>query len=289
MRIPLGFVVLSSLVLHGWAEDAAEPGEVAPVPETKPPYEVIESRTERVLREEPAPLPDMSPVQKEIGITVEQVVNPGLPDPAPAPAASAPDPEKLAAFRAMMAARPRPVFIMLSATVYDHECTLLRWHPNGRPDLEMNAWSNIDFELLAGRTRFSHNGTEYHLFLGLGREDSAARRRLAERLGRPYTPPVLPDLPPDETPGYVVTQGDATDAAATAPITALHEFFAANTALLQAEYEARLLARSEREAYLRAHPPEPKDITVRFWQRENQVARPGAATTEPTSPTTAQP
>jgi hypothetical protein len=233
----------------------------------------------------------MTPVRKEISITVDEVADPKIPDPPP-PAVVAPDPEKLAAFRARMAARPKPVFIMLSATVYDHECTLLRWHPNGRRDLEMTAWSNIDFELLGGRSRFSRNGTEYHLFLGLGREDTAARRRLAERLGRPYTPPSpppVPELPPDETPAFIVTKGDATDAAATAPVTAMHEFFAENSALLQAEYEARLLARSEREAYLRAHPPEPKDITVRFWQRENQVARPGAATTEPTSPTTAQP
>lgn len=234
--------------------DALAPGDGVPA--------VLQSRVKRIEREEPPPLAGMQPIRKIVTATIQRVEP--VPPPEPPAAIPAPDPEALARFRAMAAKRPKPVFIVLSATVYDKENTLLRWHRNGRTDPAMTAWSNVDFELLRGRTRFTHNGTDYYLFMGMGRENTAARRRLVERLGKTYTPPAIPALPPDETPAFVVTKGDAADHAATAPITALHEYFSANSATLKAQQAARERARIEYEAYIRAHPPQPQDVLIRY-------------------------
>lgn len=235
-----------------------------------PEFEVLESRTERVVREEPAPLPDMQPVRKAVDVTVDVVKDPKIPEPEePAPAAI--DPEKAAAFRARMAARPRPVFLNLSAVVYDHECTRLRWRAKGAqgtPGTEYEAWSNVDWELLAGHGRIVHEGVEYQLFIALILEDPAARRRLAARFGKPYVPPPVPELPPDETPAFVVTQGDPADVTATASISALHAYFGEHRMDLVAAREARKEAQRQREAELRAHPPEPEDVHIRIWKKE---------------------
>jgi hypothetical protein len=233
-------------------------------------YQIIRRRVETVEAEEPAPLAGMIPVRKRISITVDEVADPHLPAPVPPPEAVQPDPQALAAFRAKMALRPKPVFIHLSATVYDRDNTLLRWFPNGQQDKEMVAWSNVDFNLLAGNGRFIHNGKDYYLLFGMGNENSTFRRRAAERFGKPYTPPAIPPLPPDEDPGFVVIKGDAADAVAMEPITVLHDIFRADPAKFKAEYEAREAARKEYEAWLRAHPPEPQDIHLRVWEIEGE-------------------
>jgi len=233
-------------------------------------YQVLRRRVETVETEEPAPLAGMTPVRKRISITVDEVADPHLPAPAPPPEAVQPDPQALAAFRAKMALRPKPVFIHLSATVYDGESTLLRWFPNGKQDEEMVAWSNIDFNLLAGEGRFTRNGKDYQLFFGLSNDNSTFRRLAARRLGNPYTPPAIPPLPPDDDPAFVVIKGNAADAAAMEPITVLHDIFRADPAKFKAEYEAREAARKEHEAWLRAHPPEPQDIHLRVWEIEGE-------------------
>lgn len=243
------------------AQDEAAANETAQ-PQPPPAPVVLSTRIKRIEREEPAPLPDMKAIRKTVTVTIQRVEP--VPEPEPPAAIPAPDPEALARFREMAAKRQKPVFIMLSATVYDNENTLLRWHPNGRSDLEMTAWSNVNFEFLRGRSRFTHYGTDYYLFMGMGHESTGARRRTAERLGKPFTPPVIPALPPDETPAFVVTNGDAADHAATAPITALHEYFDANSATLMAEWAACEQSRIEYEAYIRAHPPEPQDVLIRY-------------------------
>ncbi len=284
--LPLWFA--TSVVLLADSSPPATPEDGLPE------FEVLESRTERVLREEPAPLPDMKPVKKVVDVTVDVVKDPKIPEPQePAPATI--DPEKAAALRALMAARPRPVFLNLSAMVYDHECTLLRWRVMGTQGtrgtqrtrviqgtqvpqvpqvtqvtqgIEYEAWSNIDWELLCGQGKLTHNGVEYNLFASLFLYDTAVLRRRAVRLGTPYVPPQIPDLPPDETPAFVVTKGDAADAAATAPITALHEYFTAHRAELVAALDARKEAQRQREAELRANPPEPEDVHIRIWKKE---------------------
>lgn len=230
-------------------------------PQSQPEPVILSTRIRRIEREEPPPLPDMKPVRGLVTATIQRVEP--VPAPQPPAARPAPGPEASARFRELASRRPRPVFVMLSATVYDGENTQLRWHLNGMPDSEMTAWSNVDFELLRGRDRFNFNGTDYHFFMLVGRGSTAARQRLAARLGKTHTPPAIPGLPPDETPAFVVTKG-AADPAATAPITALHEYFRVNSAALKAERAARERARIEYEAHIRAHPPQPQDVLIRY-------------------------
>ena len=39
-------------------------------------------------------------------------------------------------------------------------------------------------------------------------------------------------------------------------------------------YAERSKAEAERRAYLLAHPPVPKDVTIHFWQRDHPVGMP---------------
>lgn len=266
---PLRFVPFL-LALCGFVS-AQITGDGPPAPVTPggepPEFEVLESRTEKALREEPAPLPDMEPVRKVVDVTVQVVKDPQLPEPAETGPVAA-DPERAAELRARLAARQRTVFLSLSAAVHDHEATLLRWWPRGNRGPQYTAWSNVDWELLAGHGKIVHEGVEYQLFIGLHLEDSAARRRLAERFGKPYVPVPIPALPPDETAAFVVTEGDAADTAATAAITALHGYFQAHRQELVAARDARKEAQRQREAQLRANPPEPENVHLRIWKRE---------------------
>jgi hypothetical protein len=276
MKRVLAFSFFLSSLLEGQTADNSLSVQVAEQPAPSPAdatnYQVLRRRVETVEAEEPAPLAGMTPVRKLISITVDEVADPHFPAPAPAPPPEAvqPDPEAVAAFRARMALRPKPVFIHLSATVYDRENTLLRWFPNGQQDKEMVAWSNIDFNLLAGNDRFNYNGKDYYLLFDMGSENSTFRRRAAERFGKTYTPPAIPPLPPDENPAFVVIKGNPADAAAMEPITVLHDIFRADPAKFKADYEAREAAQKEHEAWLRAHPPEPQDIHLRVWEIESE-------------------
>jgi hypothetical protein len=233
-----------------------------------PDFEVLRTDTRSVLKEEPAPLPGMIPVRKVITETVEVVADPQLP-------IQKPEPEKPVRIlseeeRAALRARHRAVIpVMLSATVYDHKRTMLRWFPNGVKGGEMIAWSAVDFNVFGGMHRFSYQGREYSLMLiGIGNEDTERSRLRAQRIGRPYVPVVHPELPLTGTPEFVVTKGDAADVMALAPIVGLHELYRREKDKLHAQYEARKKAQKEYEAWVRAHPPEPKDVLIRVWKTE---------------------
>lgn len=227
---------------------------------------VISSQTERVVREEPAPLPGMIPVRKEVEATVQRISDPGIPDP-PVKPPLVQSAETIARLKALAALRPRRVFVHLSATVYDHKRTHLRWYHGGAPDRKMEAWSSLDFTEFSWVQKVVRDGVEYEFMgIGMGVEDTTHRRRIAERLGRIYKETVFPELPEPGTPFFVVTKGDAGDAAALAPITALHELYQTDGPRLRAEKIAREKANAEREAWIRAHPPEPQDVLIRVWK-----------------------
>ena len=247
------------------------PSPPAPVP-VVPNFAVKSSWTAQVVREEPAPLPGMTPVRKPVNVTVQVVEDPHLPTP-PAPAPVNSDPAAIARFKAMVAARPKVENIFLSATVYDHQRTMLRWYPNGHPDQEVIAWSALDFNAMSGFSKFTYNGNTYNLFMFVGNDSSEQHRRFAQRRGITYVPPVFPELPPTGTPAFVVTQGDSTDADAIAPITALHELYKVEGPHLMAAYQARKQARIEHEAWLRANPPQPQDVLIQVWKREEEAAQ----------------
>lgn len=222
--------------------------------------------------ESPKPEPPDTPVistsvVREGGrnVTLQQVAMPDLPAP-PAP----PEPPDLSdpqvqAWMAEMREKAKEVHLaFVSATVYDHEKTLVRWWLPGDPPKSFEGWSNVDFNHLCGFGSFEYQGAHYGLLMGIGSMDTEKWRQLLAEHGRTLELPESPELPADR-PAYVVTEGDTADEEGLAIMDGLHHLYANEKDRLAAAYEAREKARIEREAYLKANPPQPKDVTLRFW------------------------
>ena len=221
-------------------------------------------------------------------VTIHRVEDPNLP-PLPEPP-EPPGEEELEAMRQSpeyqaLLAKAREHYrkfryAFVSATVIDHERTRLWWWVPG--DLErkteprsFRAWSNVDFFHLGGFGSYEYDGVEYMLIMGLGgttTEEMKEWQRLAAERGVEVEMPVIPELPVDQ-PGYVVTEGDPADAEGMAVMDGLHALYAKEKERLAAAYEGREQARIEREAYLKANPPKPKDLILRYWRGKRQQPR----------------
>ena len=267
MKAFFSVLVIVSSTLAAQEPTASNPGTQEESGEL-PVFQVRSSVTKQVMREEPAPLPGMVPVCKIVTETVEVVDDPQLPV-KPVPEAMAPRVLSEEEWAQLQATQRVIIPIIMTATVYDHQRTLLRWYPHGNQAPSMSAWSTIDFNVMSGRTRFVFENQEYHLLLmPVENVDTEKRRLMAQQLGREYQAPQYPEFPEPGNAVFVVTQGDATDAAALKPVKALHALYLAESAQLHDEYAARLTAQAQREAALRANPPEPQDVLIRVWKSE---------------------
>lgn len=240
----------------------------APIPPRPDPV-VLATMTKRIEREEPPPVSGMRPIRKLVTATVQRVEpssEPPSDSPPPADGAGA-DPTDSDSSPEIATKHPKPVLIRLSATVYDRRHTFLRWHPDGRPDEELTAWSNLNWNHFSGFTGFTHGGRQYTLMFGLGNESTEPRSPEHPLASRPPAIPEGPepaDFATTGTPAFTVTKGATTDAGALEPITAMHALYQAEGPRLRAACEAREQAAREREAHLRAHPPEPQDVSIRY-------------------------
>jgi len=194
-------------------------------------------------------------------ITLERIQPPDLPEP-PNLAVPRLTPEEMAARRAAWLAgrRAHPVVMAgLSGMIYDHKTTLLWWRYG---DVEYQAWSNVDFNLFRGISQVEMDGTTYHLFMMFS-DQSTAPRRL--RSGRVITPkqPEIPLLP--EEPGFVVIQGDPSDEGALRVVSELHDYYQFKRDQLVAAYEQQLRYQAAAQAWEKAHPPQPENVTIRVW------------------------
>ena len=263
MKLPTVVFVGWVLVLNLQAEDPSAPA----VPSE---FQVLSRTVTKEMAVEPAPLPGMTPVTKERTVTVDLVADPQLPAPPPAPAVDPNDPAVKARLAAFRAAYQPTRMIHFSATTYDFTLTRLIWRSRERPNEEITAWSNIPFEYIRGLGTQVIKDRKYMLFLGYGVENTVNLKRLAARRGVPYVAPTLPELPDLATsgPAFIMIAGDPTGTPELDFLTGLHEIYPAEASRLKAAYEAREAARIAHEAYLRAHPPEPEDVHVRFWQSD---------------------
>jgi len=230
----------------------------------KPPLEleVLKTLAKPIVLEEPAPLSGMKSVRKTVTLTKHLIVEPDLPEPPPPlPPVDITDPAVIARLAEMRDKFRKTEIVFVSATVYDHSRTFVRWWPNGQYDKEMCAWSNVDFNLFCGFSDYTWQGRKFSLLMGIGNENAALRQHFASMRGRTYTPPEIPALPTDG-PGFVLTKGDAADPASLDVLTGLHELYRVEETRLKDAYAGREKARIEREAFLRAHPPQPKDVTT---------------------------
>ena len=64
----------------------------------------------------------------------------------------------------------------------------------------------------------------------------------------------------------------------------MHDLYRTEGPRMVAAYDARMKAEEERRAYLIAHPPKPKDVTVYFWNRGHPIGETPNPPTEGSAP-----
>ncbi len=178
------------------------------------------------------------------------------------------------------AARTFPRFVSLSATVFDHAVTEVRWWHNGG---EYVIWSSIDFNHMRSVSAFTDGWANYYaLYFGIGNES----RELIEKRNAMLAAnglaevaiqriPVLPAPPQGATGSYYVVvsaPSGGAERAAFEAIDALHRHYDANKADLIAEYNESEARRVAEEAYRKANPPVPRDSVIRFWPKRRSVS-----------------
>jgi hypothetical protein len=211
-------------------------------------------------------------------VIMQRVTDPVLPDPPPPPPPmSEKEYEALRAseeWKGVLEKHKDSQMLFLSATVYDHKRTFVRWYGIGTPMKCFAAWSNVDFNHLSGLGGFESDGIQYALLMGIGNADTARSNLRISKQTPEIGEPAVPDLPSDR-PAFVLVEGDEKDVEGMAPMLGLHQLYTVEKSRLAAAYVRRERARVEREAYLKAHPPTTPDTVIQFWSRKSKKS--GAA------------
>lgn len=164
--------------------------------------------------------------------------------------------------------KPQGGFFMVSATVYDHRVTLLRWSHGGE---EFSAWSNVDWNHLGGVVSFEGRGKEYTMTL-LSSNVSLLKLKQQRRKGEKVSIPEIPKLPRLAKRGarYMVIKGDETNDGAMEFIEAVHDLYDAEKVRLVRAYHERernRIIRERKEAASRNNPPPKKDAIINYWRK----------------------
>jgi hypothetical protein len=256
----LTWSLLALLANRGLAQEST-------APKTLPPLQVIEGIV----------------IEKDgRTITYQRVVPPVLPPKPAATPAPAMDPAQALALTAERQRRAAKKFetLVLTATVYERRVTELRWHQQGR---EYRAWSNIDFNHLAGVSELETADHIYQLLFAVTNQTAAqveALNRSITARGLPAS--VLKPLPPNivwnpERAEYqLMPEAAAVPAEVTTFLDTLHTYYDANRQSLAALAIERAAEQAARAQWLKDHPPQPKDTIVRFWPlKSRKYATPG--------------
>lgn len=254
------FLILIGAVAQLPAKEPQPPG-------SPPPDFVIRSTivTETDVVQAP-PMQGLPPVSGTITTTVHLVEDPGIPDPVPVP--PGPVLSKPSNLTELLKARTNaipdhPVF--LSASVNPDGKTLIRIHLMAPNRKEVAAWSNVDFNHFRGLSHImSTDGSalpvRHSLMMGIGESANPSA---------PLPPSSLPALA--DGPAFVILSEEPADEDTVRIIEAMHELYRTDGPRLVAEYQARVLEEESRREYLLANPPQPKDVTIHFWQRKHPV------------------
>lgn len=208
-------------------------------------------------------------------ITVREILPIDLPPP-PKPTAPVEMSDELRErIREYQDKHPRHQTICLGATVYKLDGGVVRTHfhvwgiANDGEYKPMSFWSSGDFSHLSGIGAFTDKeGETRALFMVWGIIDVPRFARLHADNDSEYNPPEVPELPDGEA-AFVVAEGQP-DEELLAAVHALHEILNHDAAELKTAYEGRENARREREEYLNANPPQPKDIIINHWKIERK-------------------
>lgn len=168
-------------------------------------------------------------------------------------------PAELAARRLLLAQNRRMKRqVYVSANVYDHRWTFLRWQEVGDRSRSFTAWSNIDFNHFTGIGGYDLSGVRFSFDMPVINRDTVRLKALFEAKGRQYVPPQPPELPEWE-PAFVLVEGNPDDADGILPVKGLHDLYKIERFRLAAAFQGRERARTAREAWLKANPPQPKN------------------------------
>lgn len=255
-------------------EPITTPSEPRPEPEPID-FTVLSSKTtQREVTKAPE-MPELPPIQGTINVTVQMVADPNLPDPPPPlPALPPDDPAVIARLEELRENYRGTDLLFLSATIYDNHRTLLRIYPNGKVDEMVTAWSNLNFNHFTGfgcyRVKLPDGSVyDFGLLMGIGNMNTSRMSQIAEKAGREYEPPAIPELLDLAIggPAFQLVAGDA-ESPAMDTLEQVHDLYRKEGERMETAYHERVRARAERKAYLLANPPKPEDVTIRFWHRE---------------------
>ena len=215
-------------------------------------------------------------------ITIRKIKPIALPPP-PAPVEQSiaeVDDEFRARLAEYRAAHPKSGMLFLGATVFRSKDspprTLVRFWPKVRGE-SISFWSSADFALIAGgiKTFVDTAGDTHSIFMSWSNVDIDRMTDRFAAKGREYDAPDMPDFPEGMATFKII--GNQPAAEDLVPIQALHDLYNSEFQRLKIAYEGRERARIEREAYLKAHPPQPKDITLNYWRTERPASAKGGA------------
>ncbi len=153
--------------------------------------------------------------------------------------------------------------LSIGCTVFDHEVTELHWTSGGKRHV---AYSNIDFNLVAGLGTFDSANTVYSSILAVGNSTRATQAAAAI--------PALSEFPSGLS-IYLVPADDTfaeADNEALAALDALHAYYDANRAKLQQAYVEREQKRTAAQQWAKDHPPLKKDEVFYLWKKEPATA-----------------
>ncbi len=207
-------------------------------------------------------------------ITVRKIKPIALPPPPPpveplSPEAEAAFREKVAAYRT---SHPRTKMAFISATVFRSNDspprTLVRCWAEGKRQT-ITYWSSADFGLISGIHAFADaTGTTHSMLMGWGYADLESISDMRAARLKAYGATAPPNFPEGKASFKII--GEPLAAEDLAPIQALHDLYNNEYTRLKSAFEGRERARLEREAYLKANPPQPKDITLNYWRIEGK-------------------
>jgi hypothetical protein len=168
-------------------------------------------------------------------------------------------------------AAPLPPILSVTARVYEGTLTEIKWLHNG---FECRAWSSVDFRLLEAIPQFEQDGVTRRLMSITMTHRQPPAGVVLQRPWPVFPAEVLAAVPQGMRAWYVLMEypgAPQDEAAACAPLDALHAYVEANWEALQARRVQREAQKVAEAAYKLAHPeppPAPKNTIIQFWKEE---------------------
>ena len=264
MKFPFPVYCLAAVA---WSQAS---GEEAPLPSTRlnSPIVIGEFVPPQPLPPKAIPLMRIEgAVTREMfgkRVTVIRGAPSTLPDIPREPAHDLLSAEETARRKELLARHPKPVFLHIGATVYDHQVSVVHWRHPTFPTVAYQAEVGFDFGIFANVGKFTHKNLPHNLLMMQSNVRTAALRRWRG------DPPEIPSVAPEAS---RITIGDATDAVGMSPFTALMDLYFAEREALLAANAARLEYLRDAEEWRKANPPPDPPSQRTFWLLPHRGSR----------------